>query len=125
MMSHTKPESPIREVRTSAPSTRFQLGKEMKGAGASQRRPALIRIKLPGMDSNHDEEYQKLLCRQRNHNSDSDLGNAALIGRTAGRTSEQTEGGIPDADLAALVAAWPTLPEPIKAAIRALVGAVR
>ena len=35
---------------------------EMKGAGASQHRPAPTRIKLPGMDSNHDEEYQKLLC---------------------------------------------------------------
>ena len=35
---------------------------EMKGAGASQHRPASIRSQLPGMDSNHDEEYQKLLC---------------------------------------------------------------
>ena len=46
-------------------------------------------------------------------------------GRSAGRSGEQSEGGIPDAELAALVAAWPTLPEPIKAAIRALVGASR
>ena len=48
-------------------------------------------------------------------------------GRTTGRTrpeSERSEGGIADADLAALVAAWPTLPDPIRAAIRALVGTV-
>ena len=42
----------------------------------------------------------------------------------AGRSGEQSEGGIPDAEVAALVAAWPTLPEPIKAAIRALLGSV-
>ncbi len=35
---------------------------EMTGAGAQKHRPAPTRIKLPGMDSNHDEEYQKLLC---------------------------------------------------------------
>ena len=46
-------------------------------------------------------------------------------GCTAGCTGEQSEGGIPDAELAAFVAAWPTLPEPIKSAIRALVGAAR
>ncbi|MCE9566702.1 MAG: hypothetical protein K8U57_32255 [Planctomycetes bacterium] len=44
-------------------------------------------------------------------------------GRSAGR-SDQSEGGISDADLAAIVAVWPTLPEPIKAAIRALVSTV-
>jgi len=41
---------------------------------------------------------------------------------SAGRSEQRGEGGIADADLAALVAAWATLPEPIKAAIRALVG---
>jgi hypothetical protein len=49
----------------------------------------------------------------------------ATDGRSAGRSDERGEGGIPDADLAALVAAWPTLPGPIKAAIRALVDASR
>jgi len=34
------------------------------------------------------------------------------------------EGGIPDADLAALVAAWPTLPEHVRATIRTLIGTV-
>ena len=50
---------------------------------------------------------------------------SAPAGCTAGCTSEQSEGGIPDAELAALVAAWPTLPVPIRAAIRALIGAAR
>ena len=35
---------------------------EMIGAGAEKHRPASIRTGLPGMDSNHDKEYQKLLC---------------------------------------------------------------
>jgi hypothetical protein len=48
---------------------------------------------------------------------------AAPDGRSAGRSDERSEGGIPDADLAALVAAWPTLPGPIKAGILALVRA--
>jgi hypothetical protein len=38
--------------------------------------------------------------------------------------SEESDGSIPDADLARLIAAWPTLPEPIKAAIRALLGTI-
>ena len=44
-------------------------------------------------------------------------------GRSAGR-SEPHQEGTADPDLAALVAAWPTLPHHIKAAIRALVGSV-
>jgi hypothetical protein len=48
-------------------------------------------------------------------------------GRTAGRTRHEnrSEGGIPDADLAALVAAWPTLPVHIRAAIRALLASAQ
>ena len=43
-------------------------------------------------------------------------------GCTTGSTSEQGDAAIVDPELAALVAAWPTLPAPIKAAIRALLG---
>ena len=42
-----------------------------------------------------------------------------------GRTSEQSEGDIPDADFAALVTAWPTLPESIRRAVLALVASTR
>jgi hypothetical protein len=41
---------------------------------------------------------------------------------SAGRSDQTSEGGISDLELARLVAAWPTLADPIKAAIRALVG---
>ncbi|MFO0842099.1 MAG: hypothetical protein U0797_06810 [Gemmataceae bacterium] len=43
---------------------------------------------------------------------------------SAGRSDRQDEGGTADPDLAALVAAWPTLPDPVRAAVKALVGAV-
>jgi hypothetical protein len=56
---------------------------------------------------------------------DKQLTTITTDGRSAGRSDEKSEGDIPDADLAALVAAWPTLPGPIKAAIRALVGAIQ
>ncbi len=35
---------------------------QKQGAGAFQHRPAPSRFELPGMDSNHDEENQNLLC---------------------------------------------------------------
>ena len=60
-----------------------------------------------------------------NLNAPEQLASIAPSGCTAGCTGEQSEGGIPDAELAALVAAWPTLPEPIKAAIRAMLGSVK
>jgi hypothetical protein len=44
-------------------------------------------------------------------------------GRTAGRTHEASEGGFHDPDLAALVAAWPSLPGAIRAGILAMVRA--
>ena len=50
------------------------------------------------------------------------LTSSAAVGCSAGCSDQQNEGGILDADLAALVAAWPTLPDHIRAAIRALVG---
>lgn len=51
---------------TTEPKGTSELGSskspEMRGAGASQHRPASNCTALPGMDSNHDKEYQKLLC---------------------------------------------------------------
>ena len=41
----------------------------------------------------------------------------------AGCSGPQGEGGITDPELAVLVAAWPTLPEPIRAGIVAMVRA--
>jgi len=44
-----------------------------------------------------------------------------VAGRSAGRSDARSEGGITDTDLAALVAAWPTLLPSIRAAMMALV----
>ena len=46
-------------------------------------------------------------------------------GCTAGCTRKQSDTGTPDAELSTIIDAWPTLPEPIKAAIRALLGTVK
>ena len=53
---------------------------------------------------------------------DNQIASTVLVGCSAGCSEDRDEGGLVDADLAALVAAWPMLPKPIKAAIRALVG---
>src|SRR5262249_28889401 len=105
-------------------------------------------IELPGLDSNQDKESQNPTTPLRNINADSNFCNTTTAGRSAGRSDQQgergildpdlapyerqitlpqitlPEGGILDPDLAALVVAWPTLPDPIRAAIRALVGTV-
>jgi hypothetical protein len=77
-------------------------------------------LQLPGQDLNLDKENQNPPAPRRNFKSHQQIVAADAAGRTAGRTEEGEE-GILDADLAALLAAWPILPEPIKAAIRALI----
>jgi hypothetical protein len=82
-------------------------------------------IELPGLDSNQDKENQNPTNPRRKRNSSSGLDDIPPSRRSAGRSDtrpEQGEGD--DPELAALVAEWPTLPEPIRAAIRALVGSV-
>ena len=44
-------------------------------------------------------------------------------GRSAGRSELQSGRGGLDTELAEFIAVWPTLPEPIRAAMRALIGA--
>ena len=54
-----------------------------------------------------------------------DLRPLDAAGRSAGRSADgagEPEGGHPP-DLAAVVAAWPTLPEPLRRAVLALIGA--
>ena len=77
------------------------------------------------MDSNHDKEYQKPNDPQRNANAAKTLQLTLPFGRTTGRTSMENEEGTPDAELTEIMRAWPTLPEPIKAAVRALLGTVK
>ena len=71
------------------------------------------------MDSNHDELIQSLNTPRLNINPESILRHPSAPAVVRG-----AEGGILDTDLARLVEAWPTLPEPLKAAIRAIVGTV-
>ncbi len=46
-------------------------------------------------------------------------------GRSAGRSEPMQESAIHDPELVAFVTAWPTLPEAIKAAIRAMIATTR
>jgi len=80
-------------------------------------------LELPGKDSNLDEESQNLNTPRRKPNPRKQIATSDDAGRSAGR-SDPSEGGIPDAELTAIVAAWPTLPEHIRAAIRALIGTI-
>ena len=45
------------------------------------------------------------------------------IGRSAGRSDDECEGGNDDPDLSRLIAAWPTLSEPIRRAMLAILEA--
>jgi hypothetical protein len=47
----------------------------------------------------------------------------AVLGCSAGCSDARSEGGVTDTDLAAIIAAWPTLPDHIRAAILALAQA--
>jgi hypothetical protein len=80
-------------------------------------------LKLPRLDSNQESQNQNPNAPRRNANSENSLRDVSPVGRSAGRSDYPGEGGTADADLAALVAAWPTLPEPIKRAVLALVNA--
>ena len=94
---------------------------ETQGAGAIQHRPASVRSELPGKDSNLDKESQNPTVPFRNCNSGHGLNETPPSRRTARRTSDTSEGGNSDAGLAAVMAAWPTLPDHIRAAVRALI----
>lgn len=103
---------------------RVQQTLEMQGAGASQHRPASI-------GTSEDDG-----TRTRNHRRDKPKTHSAKAynsqhipcstapGCSAGCSDQQDTGCRADPALAALVAAWPTLPDHIRAAIRALVGTV-
>jgi hypothetical protein len=96
----------------------------MKEPDAVLHQVASVCFELPGLDSNQDKESQNPHMPRRKPKPHKTVTPSADSGCSAGCSDQRSEGGIPDADLAALVAAWPTLPDPIKAAIRALVGTV-
>ena len=93
---------------------------EMQGAGASQHRPASNCTELPRQDLNLNKESQNLNAP----NAKSIPISALQQATDAGCSGERREGGITDPELARVVAAWPTLPEPIRRAMLALIRAV-
>lgn len=97
---------------------------EMTGAGACQHRPASSRIKWAVAGLNRGPSDFQSLASESNHLENKAISHGRAVGCSAGRSDQQGEGGIADAELAALVASWPTLPDHIRAAIRALVGTV-
>ncbi len=59
----------------------------------------------------------------RNILHDNTLQLSPAIGRSAGRSDDESEGGNDDPDLSRLIAAWPTLSEPIRRAMLAILEA--
>jgi hypothetical protein len=79
--------------------------------------------KLPGQDSNLDKENQNLHTPRRKPIKHKTVTPGAVLGCSARCSDQRGEGGITDADLAAIIAAWPMLPDHIRAAVRALAQA--
>jgi hypothetical protein len=80
-------------------------------------------LHLPRQDSNLNKESQNPMAPHLNVNPDCTLDAATAAGCSAGCSEQQSDGGNTDPALAALVAAWPTLPEPIRRAMLALICA--
>jgi hypothetical protein len=75
--------------------------------------------KLPGQDSNLDKENQNPCVARRYHLKPQRL--PATMCRAC--TKLGPEPTLADPDLARVVEAWPDLPEPIRRAVLALIGA--
>lgn len=97
---------------------------EMKQPGTVRHQVASDDTNGNGGSRTHFQGFMRPTMEGCNLEDEQEVTSIPITGRSAGRSDDTSEGGIADADLAALVAAWPTLPEAIKAAIRALVGSV-
>jgi len=96
---------------------------ETQQPGTISHQVASVYSKLPGQDSNLDKENQNLHTPRRKPKPHKTVTPGAVLGCSAGCSDVRDEGGITDADLAVVIAAWPKLPASIKAAIRAMVQA--
>lgn len=110
-------------VGESSTHSRKQL--EMQGAGASEHRPAsnCTEWAVPGLNRG-PSDFQSLAHTSNRLENKSDS-HSDPVRCSAGCSDMQGEGGISDPELAEFVKKWPELPEPIKAAIRALILASR
>ena len=107
-----------------AGSERDNVPLENMGTGAEKHRPASNRTNGASRIRTENQGIMSPLLPVPNPIPDLPFTSNSVAGCTAGCTSKKSEGEIPDAELAALLAAWPTLSVPIRAAIRALIGAV-
>ena len=94
----------------------------MKQTGAFRHRSASSCTSEGAGDRTQDPQIKSLTVQNRNVLQDNTLQQQPTIGRSAGRSDDENEGGNDDPDLSRLVAAWPTLAEPLKAAIRAMIA---
>ncbi len=95
---------------------------EMKQTGAVLHRSASSCTSEGAGDRTQDPQIKSLTVPNHNVLQDNTLQQQPTIGRSAGRSDDESEGGNDDPDLSRLVAAWPTLAEPLKAAIRAMIA---
>ena len=93
---------------------------ENKRPGAVLHRAASNCTSEPGGTRTLDQRINLPLGYDSNTNRQQHLTPNAAAGCSAGCSEQQSEGGNTDPELAALVAAWPTLPEPIRAGISAM-----
>ena len=98
---------------------------EMTGAGAQKHRPASIFTNEGGGGRTRNLRSDSPATTVPNPIIYKPLTSNPSSGCTAGCTRKQSDTGTPDAELSTIIDAWPTLPEPIKAAIRALLGSVK
>ncbi|MSQ93827.1 MAG: hypothetical protein EXR98_04640 [Gemmataceae bacterium] len=91
----------------------------MPTVGGHEELPSLTKTKLPRLDSNQDKESQKVIRSQHKSHSQTTFGNDAIPFDAGLR--ETSENAPLDADLRRLLDAWPTLPDPIKVGIMAMV----
>ena len=98
---------------------------KMTGAGALLPRPASLFINEGGGGRTRNLRSDSPATTVPNPIIYKPLTSNPSSGCTAGCTRKQSDTGTPDAELSTIIDAWPTLPEPIKAAIRALLGTVK
>ncbi len=94
---------------------------EKKHPGAVLHRDASIDINAPGKIRTSVHRFRNQAVSDSIPFQDNDLRQLTAAGCSAGCSDVTSEGGIPDADLARLVDAWPTLPAPIRRAMLALI----